>query len=155
MREPRKHGRENERGAVLVEMALVVPILLVLFVGTVDYGLVLREYQVLQNAAKEGARLSIMPDYCIATAEAANQGPILDAIRQRVVDYLGHEGITIALTDVTVDQNFSIDLGGGLFTKGSRITVSYTRSLLIGNGWPFGPIALRGEATFQNLQCSS
>jgi len=154
MRAWRKRQYKDQRGAVLVEMALVVPILLVLFVGIVDYGLILREYQILQNAAREGARLSILPAYCISSAAAADQAKIGDAIKQRVVDYLAHEQITIALTDVTLDQAALVDLGGGVSTFGSKISVSYNRPVLIGNGWPFGPIALKGEATFRNLECS-
>src|SRR5437016_3256738 len=154
MRQPLSRTHENQRGAVLVEMALVVPILLFLFVGIVDYGLILREYQILQNAAREGARLSMLPDYCISSVPAADQSAVHDAIGQRVVDYLAQERITIALADVNVVQNVRIDLGGGLSATASKITVSYTRPLLIGNGWPFGPVALRGEAIFRNLLCN-
>ena len=152
MRQLHNRNRRSERGAVLVEMALVIPILLFLFVGVVDYGLILREYQVLQNAAREGARLSIQKEYCISLAgSAANQNAVRDAIRNRVVNYLSQERVTIAATDVNVNQCTVIDMGAGGLTSGSTITVSYTRSLLIGNGWPFGPVALRGAATFRNL----
>ena len=155
MRQPRNWERKDQRGAVLVEMALVLPILLFLFVGVVDYGLILREYQILQNAAREGARLSILPAYCIDTA-GSQQNAVRDAIKQRVVDYLANENITILASDVAVDQNVTISGGGGgsLPTIGSKITVTYNRSVLIGNGWPFGSIALRGEAEFRNLNCS-
>jgi len=154
MRERRKHGRQDQRGAVLVEMAIILPLLLVLLVGAVDYGLILREYQILQNAAREGARLSILPQYCISSTPATDQAAVSNAIKQRVVDYLAQEQITIATTDVTVAQNIVVNIGGGLSATASKITVSYTRSVLIGNGWPFGPVALRAEATFRNLQCS-
>jgi len=132
-------------------MALVIPILLFLFVGVVDYGLILREYQVLQNAAREGARLSVQKEYCISCAKASDQTAVQDAIKNRVVNYLSQERITVAATNVNVNQCTLIDMGGGVLTYGSTITVSYTRSLLIGNGWPFGPVDLRGVATFRNL----
>ena len=152
MRQLHNRNRRGQRGAVLVEMALVIPILLFLFVGVIDYGLILREYQVLQNAAREGARLSIQEEYCISCGPTtAQQNAVRDAIRNRVVNYLSQERITIAATDVNVDQCTPIDMGSGGITSGSTITVSYTRSLLIGNGWPFGPVALRGAATFRNL----
>ena len=152
MRQLHNRNRRAQRGAVLVEMALVIPILLFLFVGVVDYGLILREYQVLQNAAREGARLSIQEEYCIALGkDAAQRTALQDAIRNRVVNYLAQERITIAATDVNVNQCTVIDMGAGGLTSGSTVTVSYTRPLLIGNGWPFGPVALRGAATFRNL----
>ena len=150
MRQLHSRNRRGQRGAVLVEMALVLPILLFLFVGVVDFGLILREYQVLQNAAREGARLSVQGEYCISCA-TTQPNAVRDAIRDRVVNYLAQERITIAATNVNVNQCTLIDMGGGSLTYGSTITVSYTRSLLIGNGWPFGPVALRGVATFRNL----
>jgi Flp pilus assembly protein TadG len=129
-------------------MALVLPILLFLFVGIVDYGLILREYQILQNAAREGARLSVLPSYSIQNSDEPND--VLAAIQARVVNYLAQEQITIAAADVTVNQNATINLGG-VNASASQITVVYTRSLLIGNGWPFGPVTLAGEAIFRNL----
>jgi Flp pilus assembly protein TadG len=133
-------------------MAVALPILLFMFVGVVDYALILREYQILQNGAREGARISMLKDYWIAgKLTTAEQNAARDAIRQRVVDYLAQEQITIALADVNVNQTSTIDLGGGLTASASKITVSYTRPLLIGNGWPFGPIALKGEAIVRNF----
>jgi Flp pilus assembly protein TadG len=148
MRQLRNSPEHYQRGAVLVEMALVLPILLVLFVGIVDFGLILREYQILQNAAREGARLSTLPSYSIRDSDEPND--IEAAIQSRVVDYLAQEQITIAAGDVTVNQDATIDLGG-VAASASQITVVYSRSLLIGNGWPFAPISLKGEAIFRNL----
>jgi Flp pilus assembly protein TadG len=139
----------DERGTIVVELAFVLPILLFLFVGVVNYGLILREYQIVQNAAREGARLSILRTYRIN--QSSDQAATLAAIKARVVDYASQENITINPADVTVDQNRTIDMGGGITGFASQVTVTYTRPLLIGNGWPFGPVALKGEAIFQNL----
>lgn len=138
----------GQRGSVMVEFAIILPLLLFMFVGIVDFGLIIREHQILQNAAREGARLSILPTYQIATA--GNPATTTTAIKNRVVQYLAQENITITTGDVTVSQNFPIDFGG-VFGTGSQIVVSYSRPLLIGNGWPFGPAALRGEVVFRNL----
>jgi TadE-like protein len=48
--------RGDERGAAAVEFALVVPILLMLVFGIIDFGLMIRANTVLANAAREGAR---------------------------------------------------------------------------------------------------
>jgi Flp pilus assembly protein TadG len=144
--------RQDQRGAVLVEMAIVIPILLFMLVGVVDYALILREYQILQNAAREGARISVLKEFWMDGAQTtAARNQMLAEIRARVVNYLAQEQITIAATDVQVDQDATVDLGGGITGSASRITVNYTRTLLIGNGWPFGPVALKGEVTFRNF----
>ncbi len=46
----------DERGAVLVEFALIAPILILLVAGTIQFGIMYSQYQVLQGAAREGAR---------------------------------------------------------------------------------------------------
>ena len=148
MRKPRSHGGPDQQGAVLVEMALILPILLFFFVGIVDFGLILREYQILQNAAREGARISILKQF--QKAQSANPTTTENAIKQRVVDYLAQEQITVAPSDVQVNQGTAVD-AGGISVWTSTITVTYNRPLLIGNGWPFGPVALKGEAIYPNF----
>ena len=130
----------------MVEFAIILPLLLFMLVGIVDFGLIIREHQILQNGAREGARISILSGYrVISPGDAAET-----AIKNQIVQYLQQEGITIAAGDVTVNQNYLIDLGG-VFATGSKITVSYSRPLLVGNGWPFGPATLKSEAIFRNL----
>ena len=46
----------NEHGVAMVEMALVLPIIIMLFLGMVDFGRALFLYNNLANAAREGAR---------------------------------------------------------------------------------------------------
>jgi Flp pilus assembly protein TadG len=49
----------GEAGAAAVEMALVLPILLVMLFGIVDFGLTMYTQEVLANASREGARQGI------------------------------------------------------------------------------------------------
>ena len=53
------HAIRRERAQGLVEFALVVPILLILAMGVVDFGWGLRAYLTVTNSAREGARLGI------------------------------------------------------------------------------------------------
>jgi len=48
----------SQAGAELVEFALILPMLLVIFGGIVDFGLILQRQQVVTNAAREGRRRS-------------------------------------------------------------------------------------------------
>jgi Flp pilus assembly protein TadG len=144
--------RSSQDGAVLVEMAVMLPLLVFLVVGTVDYGLILREFELLQNGAREAARFSVLPQYQIATGVTpAARTARLNAIKQSVVDYLANENITINASNVTVDQTASIDMGG-IRASASEITVSYTRSILIGGGWNgLGSVPLKGHVIWRNL----
>ena len=53
----KRHNRSrDERGAVAVEFALIVPVLLTLLFGGIEYGRVYSQLEVLESAAREGAR---------------------------------------------------------------------------------------------------
>jgi len=47
---------KNNRGQAMVEFALVLPVLLLLIIGSMEFGLVTNQYMVLAESAREGAR---------------------------------------------------------------------------------------------------
>jgi len=50
-------GRKKERGAAAVEFALILPLLMVILFGTIDWGFYFFVQQIVNNAAREGARV--------------------------------------------------------------------------------------------------
>ena len=74
----------SERGAELIEMALVLPLLLLIIMGVIDFGFMFREMNIVTNAAREGARAGILPEYD-ADANVTN----------RVQQYLQASGIDV------------------------------------------------------------
>lgn len=48
--------KKNNRGQALVETALVLPIILLILLGIIDFGLMFNNYLVVSNASREGAR---------------------------------------------------------------------------------------------------
>jgi Flp pilus assembly protein TadG len=103
--------RKKERGAALLESAITIPIILLVSVAIFDFGRAYQTWQVLTNAAREGARRSVI------TANSEEQ------IRTTVSNYVAAGGLTVDSThplDVTVER--SVDLGG---MEVSRITVQY------------------------------
>ncbi len=79
-------GREADRGAAAVEFALVLPLLVLLVFGIIDFGRMLTTKITLTEAAREGARAAALID--------------ADAARARVAAVLGPEGTTTTV-DVT------------------------------------------------------
>lgn len=55
-----RRGTRDERGVAAVEFALVLPLLLILMFGIVEFGLAWYSKQVLTNASREGARAGIV-----------------------------------------------------------------------------------------------
>ena len=138
-----------QTGAVLVELAMILPFLALTLVVIADLGLVLREHQVLGNAAREGARFSSLPKNWVAPQ---NPGASLAAIQQYVVDYCDRAGVQVAGAEVDVDQGVLIAVDGGTVSA-SRVTVTVDRNLLFPAAGLLGSptVRLRGEAVFRNF----
>ena len=57
--------RRDERGASLVEFAVVLPFLLLLIFGMIEFGLIFAQFNEIRHGAREGARYAAVsrPDY--------------------------------------------------------------------------------------------
>ena len=84
MRRSLRRLRCGEDGAELIEMALITPILLLILAGIFDFGFMFRSWEVVTNAAREGARVGVLPSY-----GCADGGPAED----RVIAYLASAGV--------------------------------------------------------------
>ena len=51
---------ERERGATLVEFALVVPLLMLFIFGSIDFGWAFGQHINVRGAVREGARLAVV-----------------------------------------------------------------------------------------------
>jgi uncharacterized protein (UPF0333 family) len=76
--------RRRTRGQALVEFALLTPVLMVFVVGVIDFGKLFYTYQVITNAAREGARRAALADdkitdAVIQDAIRASLAPVADA----------------------------------------------------------------------------
>lgn len=84
MARDREKTTHPERGANLVEMALILPLLLLLIAAIADFGRAFNAYIVITNAAREGARYAARVDHtrtvvddfilCAIYQEAINSG---------------------------------------------------------------------------------
>ena len=80
--------KRQERGAALVEAAIVIPLLLLLVLGVVEYGFIVNRGTLLNNAAREGAREAVF-------------GSSESEIEQRVRDAspnLDQDALTVTVT---------------------------------------------------------
>lgn len=70
------HG-QRDRGAAMVELALVLPVLVLLLVGIVEAGRAYGAHVALQGAARDGARLAALgsPSSEVQNAVYATAGP--------------------------------------------------------------------------------
>ena len=109
------HARQRygERGNAMIETAICLPILLLLMVGIFEVGRAYETWQVLTNAAREGARMSVTPNSDVATATAL--------IRKYMAD---GQLVNSSTAAVTIDPNASMVVNGATVTA-SQVTVDY------------------------------
>jgi len=141
-------SHKYQKGVAAVELAILLPMFGLLLLGVLEIGGMARDYQVLQNAAREGARFS-----ALATNETKGVAAVETRIKDRIIAYLANERITVAAADITVNQAYTIT-AGGVNVKCSQITVSYTRPVTfkgIATWLPLGSTPLKGAAVFRNF----
>jgi len=137
--------KRKEKGAIMVETAMILPLLVLLLTGAFDLGLVAHRHQVLQNAVREAARYS-------AQHRIGVHNVAVSTIQDFVVNYCAAQNMTVANSDVTVSQDHSYQFGGTPVTT-SRIAVTYSHSIITpGMSTLLGsPINLSAESVFRNL----
>ncbi len=137
----------SERGAALLETALTLPLLLLVTVGIVEFGRAYQTWQVLTNAAREGARVAVLP----GTNDAAVQDRVRDYIEAGQLSYPDSASVVITRNNV-------IPIGTGTATA-SRVQVDFPFQFmvlqpvaqLVSSGSTVGaPITMRATATMRN-----
>ena len=91
----RRHKGRRRRAAAIVEFAVVLPLLLTILFGIIQYGWVFMIRQTLQMAAREGCRLAVLP---------TSVDPYTN-VSQRVADVMAPTGLstyTVTMTHATV-----------------------------------------------------
>jgi Flp pilus assembly protein TadG len=106
----RRAGRPGDaprRGQSLVELAVMLPLLALITVGTIDLGRAFFAYQRLTNAVREGALFgSRYPGYVTATSITAT-GVVASTDPYNVVYQIQKEGADV---NGTPDSNLSISI---------------------------------------------
>jgi Flp pilus assembly protein TadG len=88
-------------------MAMVTPVLLLVLGGIVDFGFLFRGWEVVTNAAREGARVGVLPSYSCDPATP-------DDVESRVEQYMAASGFTD-----TSDYEVDIDMQDVTTTAGT------------------------------------
>jgi Flp pilus assembly protein TadG len=112
----------SDSGAEFVEFALAFPLLLLVVLGIMDFGLLFQQYEVITNAAREGARIAVLPAYSKTDAET------------RVNDYIGAALLSGGGTaSVDVGDPTPVVIGGKCMST-VTVTVTYPHDYLFLGG---------------------
>ena len=134
----------------MVETALTLPLVLLLSVSVFEFGRAFQHWQVLTNAAREGARIAVLP------------GTTDDAVEARVHSYL-EAGQIVVPADLAVDivHDDEISIGPDADDTATASTVSVNLPFkfivlqpvmqLVARGSEVGaPLTMNATATMRN-----
>lgn len=77
-----KRLRGDRNGAAAVEFALVLPLLMTLVFGVFEFGMLWNAYQIITDAAREGARRAVVANLALAATPADVFATVEEAIRR-------------------------------------------------------------------------
>lgn len=122
-----KKKLRREAGGAAAEFAIILPLLMLILFGIVEFGLLLYNKQVLTNASREGARAGIVVGVPKLTDQQIRD-IIADYCNGLLVNFNGASS-TISSTD---DSNIEIDRSAGNnFGNDLIVKVSYTYNFLV------------------------
>ena len=166
----------RRRGQALVEFALVAPVFFLLLFSIVEFGRAMYYVQILNNAAREGARYAIVhgnestdptgppPGFPITTNADPYAGDAKLAVRRFAIGVIGNTGtsdfvVTVCYTApatgsmyVCPDNNAGNDMGTGNNGRSDppqnvTVTVKYSYKPIIAGIVPLPSFTLSGGST--------
>ena len=135
----------SERGAAMLETAITLPILLLVSVSIFEFGRAYQTWEVMTNAAREGARIAVLD----GTTDAD--------IRARVNQYLGIGGLSTQ-PDGNISVSRTVPLAGTTATA-SQVQINYPFAfmvlnpivrLVVPNSTVGAPITMHAAALMRN-----
>jgi len=166
--------KRRTRGTQVAELAIVLPLLLFLSLAVSEGAYMIRVHQVLNNAAREGARLAVQPDNFDAAnplTDCATAAPNTShaALCQAIIQYAKNNGISAGSgfnrcngnagtsgLNVTINQRYLIPgTGGGLSLNGTQVLVVCPYNLAFLPRLPSfgvtGTVNLQGNVVFRDF----
>ena len=111
--------RRDEQGVQLLEMAIVIPILLVLFAGVAEFGRYFYEYTTLAKAARVGARL-------MAAKPVSSPTTDWQLAAKRLVVYGNTAGTGSPVLPGLTIANVDLVFEGGTYAGGAGVPATVT-----------------------------
>ena len=132
----------RERGAELFELAVILPFLLILVAGVVDFAQGWNLRQILANAARDGARLGSDTPYLDLTYSSPQS---IQDICQQVADYLIQANVNPAFMGITGTSSSAVTTG----CSSPQTTVNSAGAVTVATYYSSGTYGLKIEPELQ------
>ena len=141
MRRTTRRILRRRRGAVIVEFALVVPLLFLIVFGIIDFSRAYAQLNNINSSLREGARFGAaqkVQDVAAIKAEILRFSTTwANPLKMNLVNVTAGDDIIVSVTDYPIDLP---TLGGFLKIAGKQIKVSRTVSFRWERSCPIGGV---------------
>ncbi len=110
----------DQSGAALVEFAIVLPVLLVLIFGMIEFSVMLYDKAMITNASREGARAGIVYSYPAPISTTEISQTVDDYLQGHMISFGGSSTPTVAVSGECTGTGDPL-----------TVTVTYTYNFLI------------------------
>jgi Flp pilus assembly protein TadG len=148
---------KTERGAAVVEFAVILPLLIAIFAGIVEFGLLYFNKQILATATREGARLGII----VGKTDSEIKERVKKVCREEYEEGtpLGSflpmlETFGTSIVDLP-DSDITITRTGSKFPADLTVEVEYQYTFLLPAILGFGPTKTLHVATVMKMEDDS
>ena len=125
-----RRNKQARRGAAMVEMALVLPVFLMLVLGIIEFGRGMMVANLVTNSAREGARMAVL--------DGSTNTEVTTAVQTFLVSAIGH-GISSA--DITT--TITVTAAAGNPNPANNVANAISRDLItVKVSLPFNKVAL-------------
>ena len=128
-----RRGTRRERGGAIVEFAVVLPLLLTVLFGIIEYGWVFSVRQTLQHAAREGCRLAVLQT---SVEPYANVSSRVSEVMQAA-----------SISGYTLNMEHAVD--GVTNTETITVSVPYSTISLVGGFFGTANYTLSGQCSMR------
>lgn len=115
---------KNNKGAAMIEFTLVLPLLLTLVFGIIEFGIIIYDKAMITNASREGARGGIVMAVP-RISEGEIKGIVKNYCNTHLISLKGGTGPTIT------DSNIVVTGALGSYPDNLTVTVNYKYGFLI------------------------
>jgi Flp pilus assembly protein TadG len=133
-----KRQARNQRGGTATETALMLPMIVLLIFGMIEFSLLLYNRQVITNGSREGARAGIVQ----TGGPRVPDGDITTVVNQYCADRLVTFGAASG-------PSTAVARAGTGFGSDLTVRVTYDYDFLVLTNFGFGPIQLVAETVMK------
>lgn len=141
----------NQKGVAALEFAIVLPVIITLVYGIIEFGIVMYNKAVITNASREGARAGIVHDEDALSGQEPYTDANITAVVEKYVKWDGSDSTLINLGAPETKPTVSVSPAQGARTARATplaVTVTYPYNFMLMPGFiPGIPNVLNLSAT--------